>query len=84
MTQEQIIRRMLQGFVDDPPDSEYQDGFLNAILSIAREVMGFDWNDPIFAKVDEVRGPHPIAEAATAEKMRPALQIIKGGKTDND
>ena len=79
MTQEQTMRRMLQGFVDDPPDSEYQHGFLAALLMFGNEVMGIEWNDPLLLKANET----PAAQAAIA-KARPALTIIDGGKPTNN
>lgn len=80
MTQEQTMRRMLQGFVDDPPDSEYQEGFLAALAMFANEVMGFEWNDPMLMKAMAVFDDATPAAHATAAKVRPALTIIDGGR----
>jgi hypothetical protein len=83
MTQEQTMRRLLQGFVDDPPDSEYQEGFLAALAMFANEVMGFEWNDPLLVKaMAAFDGSTPTAHATVA-KARPALTIINGGKPND-
>lgn len=80
MTQEQRMRRMLQGFVDDPPDSEYQHGFLAALLMFGNEVMGIEWNDPLLLQANTILdGETPAAQAAIA-KARPTLTVIDGGQ----
>jgi len=42
MTQEHIVRRMIEGFLSDPPDTDYQWGFLAATIVIAHEIMGIE------------------------------------------
>lgn len=77
MTQEKIIRGMLAGFAADPPDSECQQGFLDAVVMIAHEVMGFDWNDPdIVAAETACEAP----ERPVPVQAKRALHIIPGGK----
>lgn len=41
-TPEAIMRKMLRSFEADPPDDEYQQGFLDALVVFATEGMG--WN----------------------------------------
>lgn len=81
MTQEQIIRGMLAGFAADPPDSEHQQGFLAAVVVIANEVMGFDWNDPsiVAAETACVTPSQPVPAQA-----KRAFHIIPGGKPGAD
>lgn len=45
MTQEQIVRGMLQAFAEDRPDGDFQEGFLAALIVVATEVLGFDIED---------------------------------------
>jgi len=80
MTQEQLMRKMLESFVSDPPDSDYQKGFLAAGLVIANEIMGFEWNDPLLLKCNDLGNPDSPDMKETITKARAALTIIDGGK----
>jgi hypothetical protein len=52
------IRQMLEGFVKDPPDNDFQAGFLAATITIANEIMGIAHDDPLIlaaeGKLDEL------------------------------
>lgn len=82
MTQEQRMRRMIQGFLDDPPDTPSQQGFLAAALMIATEIMGIEWNDPLILSADElVKGKLPDVEGEIT-KAKAKLTVIDGGRTE--
>jgi disulfide oxidoreductase YuzD len=84
MTQEQIMRRMLEGFVNDPPDSDYQQGFLAASLVIANEIMGIEWDDPLILAANDLIGAgHPDVKEIV-KKARSSLTVIDGGKSSLD
>ncbi len=84
MTQEQIIRQMLDGFASDPPDSEYQQGFMAAIAVIAVDVMGFEWNDPSVLNAEKVRGGDTVPDAQSTIKKAKAFKVMLGGKPDTE
>lgn len=79
MTQEQYMRLMFRSFVDDPPDSDFQNGYLSAGCVIAQEVMGFDANDEDLVKARNLLAP---AAKVVADLERVALRLIKGGRND--
>ena len=37
---DEYVRSAVQGFVGDPPDSNYQSGYLAALLVVAQEALG--------------------------------------------
>lgn len=62
----EIVGRMLNSFVGDPPDSDFQAGYLECLYVIGREVLGMDL------------GPDPyMEEQAPPERRRPVLTLIK-------
>ena len=49
---EEYVRSTVQGFVGDPPDSDYQSGFLAALLVIAQEALGHRLDMSPYAEAD--------------------------------
>lgn len=49
---ENFVTRGLEGFVNDPADSDYQCGFLAALIQCA-DVMGIDDQAPMIAELKE-------------------------------
>jgi hypothetical protein len=80
----ETVRRILAGFVSDPPDSDFQQGYLAAVLTIANEVLGIHATDPLWAQADALLGgANPAYVAAIreqAEKKRAPFTVIDGGK----
>jgi hypothetical protein len=76
--QEEAIRSMLEGFIKDPADSDFQEGFLSAVCVIAVEVLGFRWDDPLIVRA-QVNDAHPQVPVTLA-KVRPTLTVIDGDK----
>lgn len=37
---EPYIMKAIEGFLNDPPDSEFQEGYLSALISVYREAIG--------------------------------------------
>lgn len=80
MTQEQRIRRMLEGFVNDPPDTDYQQGFLAAVIVIGHEIMGIGFDEPVMADANAlVAGSAPNIREVCEETKR-TFSVIDGGK----
>lgn len=81
MTQEDSIRGILAGFVKDPPDSEYQQGFLAAVIMIAHDVMGFAWTDPVLKQSEAIcDGTLPAFQPTLKKAERAAFKVVPGGK----
>lgn len=60
-----VVAAALQSFVKDPPDSDFQAGYLECLYVIGREVLGMDL------------GPDPyMEEQAPPERRRPVLRLI--------
>ncbi len=83
----EVVLGMLAGFVCDPPDSDFQKGYLAAALTIANEVLGIPATDPLWAEADALLGGADGADAAyvaavkeQAEKKRAPFTVIDGGK----
>jgi hypothetical protein len=66
-----IILQMLAGFAYDPPDSEYQKGFRDAVFQIGDGVLGIPY-DELTAITGE--------EYGRQAKERMKLTIINGDK----
>lgn len=68
-----IVAEALQSFVKDPPDSDFQAGYLECLYVIGREVLGMDL------------GPDPyMEEQAPPERRRPVLTLIKNDSLRNE
>lgn len=86
MTQEKIIRMVLQGFVADPPDTEHHQGFLAGIIYVAQDIMGFGWDDPDILKAEAAsdKGLPDVQSTIKTIKKDHALKIIHGGKPETE
>jgi hypothetical protein len=72
MTAEDYMRQALGLFKHDPPDSEFQRGYLEALKVFANEAMGFAWDDPLLwghstPAIDMV--PKPILTVIQGDKI---------------
>jgi len=74
MTPKEHMRAALASFADDPPDDDYQRGYLEGLKVFANEAMGFKWDDPL------VWGETPPVEEA--KLRRPKFSVIEGGKME--
>ena len=54
MTTEEYVTNSVQTFLGDPPDNEYQRGFLGALLIVAEEALGLQMNIPPFAEAQKL------------------------------
>lgn len=60
-----VVAAALQSFVKDPPDSDFQAGYLECLYFIGREVLGMDL------------GPDPyMEEQVPPGRRRPVLRLI--------
>jgi hypothetical protein len=50
---ERIINMLLM-FIIAPPDNEYQEGFLGAVLTIGNEILGIPSDNPIWEQASEI------------------------------
>jgi hypothetical protein len=62
------IRTILQSFIGDPPDNDFQCGYLSAVLVIATEVIGIGVSDPVWIKASS------LLDEST--KKRPQLRLV--------
>lgn len=46
----EVMVSMLAGFVSDPPDSDFQRGYLEALIVFAREGLGIRNDDPVLQR----------------------------------
>jgi hypothetical protein len=65
------MREALKLFEGDPPDSDFQRGYMEALKVFANEAMGFAWDDPLLWGASA-----PAPEA----RRKPTLAVIDGGK----
>lgn len=66
MTPEQYLTETLAGFRHDPPDNDFQEGYLSALATMASELYGIDADDILVKK----ERPRQV----------PVLTVIKGDK----
>jgi len=52
---QKYVRSSVETFLADPPDSEFQAGFLSALLAIAKEALGQPMDITPFAEAQELR-----------------------------
>lgn len=81
--EEEVMRAILAGFVNDPPDTEFQEGYLSAMLTFANEVMGIPNTDPLWAQADfllDGDDPSYVSAAQEAKAKRQPFGVIDGGK----
>ena len=50
----EYVTRSVQSFLGDPPDNEYQHGFLSAMLAIAKEALGMPQDTYPFAEAEKL------------------------------
>lgn len=72
MTPKDYMRQALELFILDPPDTDFQRGYLEGMKVFANEAMGFKWDDPLLWG----EGGQPIE---TKSMPRPQLTVIEGG-----
>jgi len=51
---EEYVTSSVQTFLGDPPDSDYQRGFLGAMLIVAKEPLGLQMDKPPFKKAEKL------------------------------
>jgi hypothetical protein len=66
------MRQALELFIIDPPDNDFQRGYLEGLKVFANEAMGFKWDDPLVWG-----GTQPAPE----KPRKPELKVIDGGIT---
>lgn len=71
VTPEQYMREALHLFIADPPDSDFQRGYLAGLKVFANEAMGFAWDDPLLIETVNVAVP---------AAMKPKFTVIQGDK----
>lgn len=54
MSVEKYVERCVQGMVSDPPDTDYQLGFLGAMLVLAEEALGLSLELPPFVEAHDL------------------------------
>ena len=79
MDAQEYVRNCLQGFIHDPPDTEFQQGFRAAFLVIAEEAFGIEWSDPqiLLARAAGNADDEKLAKELSAQKRRAAFKIVE-------
>jgi uncharacterized membrane protein (UPF0182 family) len=65
MTPEQYVREAIQQFAVDPAENSYQEGYYDALVTVAREAFGL--------RLDQTHTPYRPPQMAR-------LTVIDGGK----
>jgi hypothetical protein len=73
MTPEEYMCEALRLFALDPPDSDFQQGYLEGLKVFANEALGFKWDDPLLWGEGGQR-------IETKSIQRPKLTVIDGGR----
>jgi hypothetical protein len=73
---EAMMRKCLASFVTNPPDTDFQKGYVAGMLVFANEVLGIPRNDPTWADADALLDGHDCQ----ISKVLPVLTVIDGGK----
>lgn len=50
---EEYVVRAIEGFLKDPPDCDFQRGYLAALITIGVEAMGLAKDDPLIVAAEE-------------------------------
>jgi len=53
----------IKQFINDPPDSPVQRGYLHALIAVAKEALELDPNDPVILEANELLKPQPKLSA---------------------
>ena len=64
---EEYVTSSVQTFLGDPPDSDYQRGFLGAMLVVAEEALRLQMDKPPFKKAEKL-----LTTKSTQRKSRSA------------
>lgn len=79
------IRELLQGFVNDPPDSPFQDGYLACAIVVATDIFGIPKTDPLVLAAEQAMTEKGAQEQIDAAKLKRAdFKVIPGGKSPAD
>jgi hypothetical protein len=62
ITVEEYVKGSVEAFLNDPPDTDYQRGFLAAMLVLAKEALGLRTDLHPFAKAKELVGKEDVVE----------------------
>lgn len=73
----EVMRSLLRGFIDNPPDNEFQRGYLEGLVVFAHDGLGMRLEDSVWRQASEIA--YPEVNVIGAEK-RPRFTIIDGGK----
>lgn len=52
---EAYLREAMEGFITDPPDDDYQQGYLGALTAIYEEALGMPKDSNILVAVGELK-----------------------------
>lgn len=72
-----IMREMLNGFIKDRPDSDFQIGFLEGLVVFAHEGLGMRMDDAAFHEASDIA----YASVLAPQLKRRTFQVIDGGKS---
>lgn len=73
---ESYVREALRSFRSDPPDTDTQEAYLDAIVNFATEGLGIPVDDPDIAWVSEVTSP-----PEPPRQIKRTFKVIDGGRS---
>lgn len=77
---ETYMRNALEAFVNDPPDNDFQDGYLEALIIFATDGLGIPSRDELILRAMNCT-PNAIAFGDVGHPfVRRRFQVIDGGK----
>jgi hypothetical protein len=69
---------LLVGFINDPPDNEFQRGVLVGVLIIGKEVLGI--NNPIWEGAYEFSAGAPRKKSKTSTRRTKVSKQVRSGR----
>jgi hypothetical protein len=81
-TPKDVLRKMLDGFVNDPPDTDFQHGFLEGLIVAAHEALGMRMEDQTFKEASYLA--YATTLPAEVQPARKKFMVIEGGKQPDE
>jgi len=81
---EEYVSSAIQGFLNDPPDTDSQWGYLSALLAVAKEALGQRMDMPPFAEAHELWKNYELVGNSWGEENagdNHAAPSFEGGKS---
>ncbi len=77
---ERYTREVLRAFKADPPETDTQEAYFDAVVNFAIEGMGIAYDDPDVGWVEQELTTPPLSP----RQVRRAFQVINGGLNERN